>query len=94
MRDHFETFRAQTASLRDGEGLPRFVEQEFRDFLRCGCLPAALRAFGVLACPRCGGRLRLVALIEQASVIQGILRHIGLPTDEPEPRPHGRPPAP
>jgi hypothetical protein len=26
------------AGLRDGEGLPRFVEQEFRDFLRCGCL--------------------------------------------------------
>ena len=36
--EHFETFRAQAAVLRDGEGLPRFVEQEFRDFLRCGCL--------------------------------------------------------
>ncbi len=35
--DHFETFRAQ-ASLRDGEGLPWFVEQEFRDFLQCGWL--------------------------------------------------------
>jgi hypothetical protein len=35
------------------------------------------RTFGVdvLACPRCGGRLRLVALIDQASVIQRILRH-------------------
>ena len=45
MRDHFETFRAHSAALRDGEGLPRFVEQEFRDFLRCGCLaggPAAV----------------------------------------------------
>jgi len=27
VRDHFETFRAQAAGLRDGEGLPRFVEQ-------------------------------------------------------------------
>jgi len=27
VRDHFETFRSQAASLRDGEGLPRFVEQ-------------------------------------------------------------------
>jgi hypothetical protein len=36
VRDHFETFRAQAASLLDGEGLPRFVEREFRDFLRCG----------------------------------------------------------
>jgi hypothetical protein len=26
VRDHFETFRAQAASLRDGDGLPRFVE--------------------------------------------------------------------
>ena len=29
VRDHFETFRAQAADLRDGEGLPGFVEQEF-----------------------------------------------------------------
>ena len=29
--------------------------------------------FDVLACPRCGGRLRLVALIEHASVVQRIL---------------------
>jgi len=52
------------------------------------------RTFGldVLACPRCGGRLRLVALIEQASVVQRILRHLGLPTEVPEPRPARAPP--
>ncbi len=33
VRDHFETFRAEAAALREGDGLPRFVEQEFRDFL-------------------------------------------------------------
>jgi len=44
VRDHFETFRAQAAGLRDGEGLPRFVEQEFRALLRCGCLAGRLRA--------------------------------------------------
>jgi hypothetical protein len=27
VRDHLETFRAQACGLRDGEGLPRFVEQ-------------------------------------------------------------------
>lgn len=43
VRDHFETFRAQAAALRDGEGLPQFVEQELRDFLRCGWR-AGLRA--------------------------------------------------
>jgi len=25
VRDHFETFRARAAHLRDGDGLPRFV---------------------------------------------------------------------
>jgi hypothetical protein len=47
------------------------------------------RTFGfeVLASPRCGGRPRLVALIEQASVVQRILRHPGLPTEVLERRP-------
>jgi hypothetical protein len=34
--------------------------------------------FDVLACPRCGGRLRPVSLIEAAAVIDRILRHLGL----------------
>ena len=52
------------------------------------------RTFGldVLACPRCGGRLRLVAVIAQASMVQRILRHVGLPTELPEPRPARAPP--
>jgi hypothetical protein len=54
------------------------------------------RTFGVdvLACSRCGGRLRLVALIDQASVVRRLLRHLGLPTDLPEPRPARAPPPP
>ena len=48
--------------------------------------------FDVLACPRCGGRLRLVALIEAAAVIGRILRHLGLPTDLPVARPARAPP--
>ena len=43
--------------------------------------------FGVLACPRCGGRMRLVATIEQREVIERILGHLGLPTELPAPRP-------
>ncbi len=50
VRDHFETFRAQAASLRDGEGLPRFVECEFREFLRCGCLATGFARFRCDAC--------------------------------------------
>jgi uncharacterized protein YbaR (Trm112 family) len=52
------------------------------------------RAFGfdVLACPRCGGRMRLVATIEQREVIERILGHLGLPTELPAPRPARAPP--
>jgi hypothetical protein len=48
----------------------------------------------VLACPRCGGRFRLIALIEQASTIQRILQHLGLPAEVPSPRPARAPPRP
>ena len=37
-------------------------------------------------------RLRLVALIEQASTVERILRRLGLPTDRPEARPARVPP--
>jgi hypothetical protein len=45
------------------------------------------RSFGfdVLACPRCTGRLTLVALIRDAAVVGRILRHLGLPDAVPVP---------
>jgi hypothetical protein len=47
----------------------------------------------VLACPGCGGRLRLIATIEQRTVIEKILRHLGLPSaPPPEPAPRRHPP--
>ena len=54
------------------------------------------RSFGfdVLECPRCGGRLQLIAVTEDAAVIERILRHPGLPTDIPEARPARPPPMP
>jgi hypothetical protein len=72
VRDHVETFRADAARLREGEGLPRFVDDEFRAFLRCGFLAGGFARFrcgecrterlvafsckGRGFCPRCGGR--------------------------------------
>ncbi len=43
------------------------------------------RSFGfdVLACPRCGDRLELIALIEDPKAIGRILRHLGVPTGRP-----------
>jgi hypothetical protein len=33
VRDHLQTFLAEAAHLRDGEGVPRFVAEEFQEFL-------------------------------------------------------------
>jgi len=46
------------------------------------------RSFGfdVLACAACGGRLRLLAIIEHPAVIRRILTHLGLPAEIPAPR--------
>ncbi len=53
VRAHFETYHTQAASLRDGEGLPRFVEGEFWNFLRCGSRAGGFARF---RCAACGGR--------------------------------------
>ena len=41
VREHVETFRVEAVRLRDGQGLPRFVDAEFDAFLRCGFLAAS-----------------------------------------------------
>ena len=83
------------AALRD---LPFSDQQDFTDARRgfIATLPAGqdTRRYGVLACSRCGGRLRLIALIEQAAVIQRILRHLRLPDAVPAPSPARAPPLP
>ena len=77
VRDHLETFCLQSAGLRGGQGLPRFVEEEFRAYLRCGWLAAGFARFrcsscgidrlvafsckGRGFCPSCGAR-RMTAL--------------------------------
>jgi hypothetical protein len=38
--------------------------------------------------------MRLIALIEQAAVVQRMLRHLGLPSDVPQPHPARAPPIP
>ena len=41
----------------------------------------------VLACPRCGGGLALIAIVEDPALIGRILRHLGLQATIPEPCP-------
>lgn len=42
-------------------------------------------AIDVLACPDCGGRLRLVTTLSDRAVIETILAHLGLPLVPPSP---------
>jgi hypothetical protein len=51
IRAHLETFLHEAATRTDGPGLPRFVEDEFRAFLRCGVLT---HGFARLRCDGCG----------------------------------------
>ena len=51
IREHLETFLHEAATRTDGPGLPRFVEEEFRAFLRCGVLA---HGFARLRCDGCG----------------------------------------
>jgi hypothetical protein len=39
--------------------------------------------FDILACADCGGRLRLLATIEDRAVVEKILTHLGLSVDLP-----------
>jgi hypothetical protein len=52
------------------------------------------RAFeaDVLACPRCGGRMIVLATIDDPAVITRILTHLGLSLDPGEPVPGRAPP--
>ena len=42
-------------------------------------------ALDILACPDCGGRLRLLATIEDRATVAKILTHLGLPVELPQP---------
>jgi|CXWL01.1.fsa_nt_gi hypothetical protein len=58
---------------------------------RWAALMQRVFARDVLACP-CGGRLRLIALLEASAVTVRILRHLGLPDTVPPPHPSRAPP--
>jgi hypothetical protein len=51
-------------------------------------------AADVLACFQCGGRMVLVATLEDPVVIARILTHLGLPLETGEPDPTRPPPEP
>lgn len=50
LHEHLETFLAEVRARSDGDGLPRFVEHELREFLTCGQLA---RGFARFRCDEC-----------------------------------------
>ena len=63
---------------------------------RCGYVPwhVLLRQLGidVETCPRCGGKMKVIALVRDPESIARYLRHLGLPTEEPSMAPARGPP--
>lgn len=51
LREHLETFLEEARRRGDGEGLPRFVERELREYLSCGSMG---RGFARFRCDGCG----------------------------------------
>jgi len=49
-------------------------------------------ALDVLACPRCGGRLRVIASTQDPAVVHAILAHLGLAAGSDSPGPAPTPP--
>jgi len=89
VRAHLETFLAEARRRGSGEGVPRFVERELREFLTCGVMARGFARFRCddcghemlvaysckgRICPSCGGR-RMAALA--AHLVDGVLG--GLP---------------
>jgi len=50
VHEHLEAFLAEARARSDGDGLPRFVERELREFLTCGQLA---RGFARFRCDEC-----------------------------------------
>jgi hypothetical protein len=55
--------------------------------LELGNAHARALAIDVLACPHCGGRLRLIATLHDPAVIRKILAHLGIARAGPSPGP-------
>ena len=52
VREHLETFLAEARQRGGGEGLPRFVERELREFLTCGVMARGFARFRCDGCAR------------------------------------------
>ena len=82
----------EAATAQAGETDPAETARRRARGQRWAALMQRTFEFDVLACPPCGGRLRLIVLIEKAAVIGRILHHLGIPIEIPAPRSARAPP--
>ena len=74
------------------EGSPRRGPEKPRDWAWADLMRRVFD-LDVLACPRCGGRMSVIATIEAGAVLRRILGHLGLPSEPPNPLPARPPPS-
>jgi hypothetical protein len=79
----------------DAEGLPVPARRRRRRRPRSDWATLLMRSLELdaLACPKCGGRMRLIACIVKRSVVRAILRSLGEPEEAEGPDPARAPPA-
>ncbi len=78
--EHLETFLDRSRT--EYHGLPGYVENELRDYVKCGvlaygflrvrCLKRTFK-FKIEICPHCAGQMRIVAAIEDSASIKRYL---------------------
>jgi hypothetical protein len=71
--------RRRDLSHRLGEPVAAGVHSGKGRALRALAKPAARSEIDVLQCARCGGRMRVISVVEEPAVIEKLLRHLGLP---------------
>jgi hypothetical protein len=78
----------------DGAALPREAAEPVPKKYRQPWSALLKRVFGheMLVCPKCQGKMRLIAMVDSPKVIAKILRHLGLETEPPQLTPARAPP--
>jgi hypothetical protein len=80
-----DTPSRQRAEVTKGEGKAARVGTNKRPYFPWAELLRRIFRFDILACPDCGGRLRLVSTLEHPPVVEKILKHLSLPIQPPGP---------
>jgi hypothetical protein len=74
--------KGNSSEFGDEPGAPAAVQSRRRNYTWADLMKRVFAA-DVLACPHCGGRLRILATIRPPEITRKILDHLGLPSRPP-----------